>query len=85
MTEIAPDLNAYRLSLPLLTAYLRKKVHRLAQAESFRSFPTLVRALAKDGLGDLVFDNTVGRSEDARIRLEAVRDGTCDLGSLVRM
>lgn len=33
--------------------YLRKKVLRLASKTSFERFPALVRALARDGLGNL--------------------------------
>lgn len=39
--------------MPLVLAYLRRKVVRMAAEESFARYPALSRALARDGLGEL--------------------------------
>lgn len=59
-TAIGDDLTAFRLSIPLTLAYLRKKIDRMADKATFERFPALMRALARDGLGTLTSDGDGG-------------------------
>lgn len=51
--EVAEGLTAYRYSEDKTLSYLRRKVERLAERETFSRFLGLSRLLAKDGLVDL--------------------------------
>lgn len=47
---ITPEITVYRYSPPTLTAYLQRKVARLADSALQEGSKTLTRNLAKDGL-----------------------------------